>query len=106
MTRDMGLRKKLGVLAAALLVGAQACVAAATAVPEECWGLRLHGKGAAAASCFDGLTRGGEAYVRAEGYWGLAEQSRAPWDETKQLWEQANAEFRAAVAQPGSPALW
>jgi tetratricopeptide (TPR) repeat protein len=105
MARDMGLGRKFGGALVLLMAGAGVCVAA-PAAPEGCWGLRLHGKSVEAASCFEGLTRGGDAYVRAEGYWGLAEQSRAPWDETKQLWEQANAEFRAAVAQPGGPALW
>jgi tetratricopeptide (TPR) repeat protein len=112
MTHDMRCKFQFGVLvvglSVALLAGTGVCVGApaAAAGPEGCWGLRLHGKAAEAASCFEGMTRSGVAYQRAEGYWGLAEGSRAPWDQTKQLWEQANAEFRTAVAQPGSPALW
>src|ERR1017187_6833375 len=95
-----------GLLLAAL-AGASVCWAApATATPEGCQKLRLHGKNADAADCFEALTRSGDAYQMAEGYWGLAEGSWAPWQQTKQLWEQANKEFKAAVAQPKSPALW
>jgi Flp pilus assembly protein TadD len=97
---------KCGLLLAAL-AGASACWAApATATPERCQKLRLHGKNAEAADCFEALTRSGDAYQMAEGYWGLAEGSEAPWQQTKQLWEQANEEFKVAVAQPKSPALW
>ncbi len=95
-----------GMLLAAL-AGASACWAApATATPEGCQKLRLHGKNADAADCFEALTRSGDAYLMAEGYWGLAEGSEAPWQQTKQLWEQANEEFKVAVAQLKSPALW
>src|ERR1017187_2127174 len=95
-----------GLLLAAL-AGASVCWAApATATPEGCQKLRLHGKNADAADCFEALTRSGDAYQMAEGYWGLAEGSGAPWQQTKQCGEQANKEFKAAVAQPKSPALW
>jgi tetratricopeptide (TPR) repeat protein len=66
----------------------------ATATPEGCRGLRLHGKAAEATECFEALTRSGDAYRMAEGYWGLGQ------------WEQAKQEFETAVGQPGSPALW
>ncbi len=40
-----------------------------------------------------------------EGYWGLAEESQASWDDTKNLWDQANAEFRTATSLPGAKAM-
>jgi len=76
------------------------------ATPEGCRKLRLHGKKTDAADCFEALSKSGDAYLMAEGYWGLAAGSGAPWQETKQLWEEANAEFKVAVAQAKSPALW
>jgi Tfp pilus assembly protein PilF len=79
---------------------------ASVATPEGCWKLRLHGKKNEAADCFEALSGSNDAYRMAEGYWGLAAGSEAPWQETKQLWEEANAEFKAAVAQANSPALW
>ena len=97
------------VVLVAMLVGAGAgwCApAAGTATPEGCWALRLHGKKADAGACFEALSRSGDAYLMAEGYWGLADGSAAPWDQTKQLWEQANEEFRVAVARPKAPPLW
>jgi Flp pilus assembly protein TadD len=113
---------KFGVVALAMLVWAgvgsiagqgparktasQGAEKSSGATPEGCWKLRLHGKKTEAADCFDALTRSGDAYLMAEGYWGLAEGSEAPWQQTKQLWEEANAEFKVAVAQAGSPALW
>jgi tetratricopeptide (TPR) repeat protein len=112
MTHDMRCKFQFGVvvvvLSVALLPGTGVCVGApaAAAVPEACWGLRLHGKVAEATSCFEGLAASGDAYRKAEGYWGLAELSRAPWDETKQLWEQANDAFQAAAAEPKAQALW
>jgi tetratricopeptide (TPR) repeat protein len=85
---------------------AQGAGNSSVATPEGCWKLRLHGKKTEAGDCFDALTRSGDAYLMAEGYWGLAEGSEAPWQQTKQLWEQADDEFKVAVALPKSPALW
>jgi hypothetical protein len=56
--------------------------------------LRLHGKDAEATACFEALARSGDAYLMAEGYWGLGD------------YEQAKKEFEVAVAQPKAPALW
>ena len=69
----------------ALLLACAALARAAT--PADCWAQRKHGHRAEAQTCFESLTRGGDAYMRAEGYWGLEQ------------WEQANEQFRL-VAQP------
>ena len=55
------------------------------ALPADCWSLRKHGHRQEARACFDGLTRSGDAYTRAEGFWGLEE------------WDQANEQFRLAT---------
>jgi tetratricopeptide (TPR) repeat protein len=68
--------------------------AAATATPEGCRALRLHGKKADATECFEALARSGNAYEMAEGYWGLEQ------------WEDAKKEFEIAIKEPKSPALW
>lgn len=61
---------------------------------EECRALRHHGKVAAAHSCFVGLTRSADAFLQAEGYWGLDEYT------------QANEQFRIAYrAQSKSAAV-
>lgn len=71
------------------------CAAAArAAVPADCWSLRKHGHRAEAQACFDGLTRSGDAYPRAEGFWGLEE------------WEQANEQFRLATQPANSKAIY
>jgi tetratricopeptide (TPR) repeat protein len=44
--------------------------------------------------CYEELSRSGVAYLRAEGFWGLAQ------------YDQANEMFRVAVAQPGSKAIY
>jgi tetratricopeptide (TPR) repeat protein len=78
------------VLAVAMLLRSGACAA----TPELCRALRLHGKKAEASDCFLALARSGDAYLMAEGYWGLED------------YKQANEEFKIAVAQAKSPALW
>ncbi len=84
-------------LKGALLLGmldmAGVCIAA-TATPDGCRTLRLHGKKAEATECFETLARSGDAYQMAEGYWGL------------QNYENAKKEFEVAIAQPKAPALW
>jgi cellulose synthase operon protein C len=57
------------------------------ATPLGCQGLRKHGRRVEARRCFEVLTETGNPYLRAEGYWGLGR------------YEDANNEFRAAVAQ-------
>ncbi len=61
-------------------------------VPKDCWSLRKHGHLVEAQSCFEGLTRSGDAFFRAEGFWGLEQ------------WEQANEQFRLATQPAGSKA--
>jgi cellulose synthase operon protein C len=71
------------------------CAASAhAAVPADCWTLRKHGHRAEAQACFDGLTRSGDAYFRAEGFWGLEE------------WEQSNEQFRLATQPADAKALY
>jgi tetratricopeptide (TPR) repeat protein len=66
----------------------------AWAVPaaDRCLELRKHGAKAEAKTCFEGLTRAGDAATRAEGFWGLEQ------------YDTANEAFRQAVAQQGSAA--
>jgi tetratricopeptide (TPR) repeat protein len=63
-------------------------------VPADCWSLRKHGHRQEALACFDGLTRSGDAYTRAEGFWGLEE------------WQQANEQFRLATQPANSKAIY
>ena len=71
-----------------------AAVTAHATAPADCWAMRKHGHGAEAHTCFAGLTRSADAYVRAEGFWGLEE------------WEQANEQFRLATQPANSQALY
>jgi len=72
-----------------------ACVVSVrAAVPADCWTLRKHGHSAEAKACFDTLTRSGDPYFRAEGFWGLAE------------WEQSNEQFRLATQPANSKDLY
>src|ERR1700733_7092151 len=74
-----------------LLMGA---LSASAAVPADCWTLRKHGHGNAAEACFRDLAGSGDAWFRAEGFWGLEE------------WDQANEQFRLATQPANSPALY
>jgi cellulose synthase operon protein C len=69
-------------------------VSAYASAPADCWALRKHGHRAEVQACFDGLTRSGDAYFRAEGFWGLEE------------WEHANEQFRLATQSADSKALY
>src|SRR5262249_53322945 len=80
---------------ALLLMGvATAEAVAPVSVPEDCLSLRKHGHRAEAQTCFDRLTRSGDAYTRAEGFWGLEE------------WDRANEQFRLATQPANSQALY
>jgi Flp pilus assembly protein TadD len=68
--------------------------AACAATPDQCASLQLHGQSAKAQNCYDSLARSSSPYLRAEGDWGLHQ------------YEQANNEFRQAVAQNDSSALY
>jgi cellulose synthase operon protein C len=58
-----------------------------TATPDDCQALRKHGHRAEGQKCFQSLALARDPYLRAEGYWGL------------DRYQEANNEFRAAVAQ-------
>ena len=66
-------------------------VASQAATPEDCHAQRKHGHAAEAKKCYESLTLTRDPYLRAEGYWGL------------EMYQEANNEFRLAVAQvPGN----
>jgi cellulose synthase operon protein C len=83
--------RRLSVLPALLLMGQ---LAAAAAVPGECWIERKHGHEAQAQECFTALARSSDAYFRAEGFWGLEQ------------WSQANEQFRLATQPRDSKASY
>ncbi len=56
--------------------------------------LRKHGHRAEAQACYQSLTQARDPYLRAEGYWGLGK------------YDEANNEFRAAVAQSDRNAMY
>jgi cellulose synthase operon protein C len=76
----------------AMLATAPAVVQAVT--PGDCQALRKHGHRDEAHACFTTLTEQRDPYLRAEGYWGLA------------MYQDANNQFRAAVAQAGGNAMY
>jgi tetratricopeptide (TPR) repeat protein len=66
---------------------------AGAATPDECHGLRKHGRLAEAQKCYESLTAARDPYLRAEGDWGL------------ERYQEANNEFRAAVDQSPANAM-
>ena len=60
---------------------------AKAATPDECHALTKHGRRDEAHACYQSLAAQRDHYLRAEGYWGLG------------MYQQANDEFREAVAQ-------
>ena len=81
-------------LMAAVAAEAGLCWAGPLATPEHCRELKKHGQKVEATECFESLSRAADPYLRAEGFWGLEQ------------FDQANEAFRAAVAQPGSKAVY
>jgi predicted Zn-dependent protease len=79
----------LGVLC---LLGAGAAAQAAT--PEDCQALRKHGRRAEAQKCFESLAASRDPYLRAEGDWG------------EEMYQEANNQFRIAVAQSPANAMY
>jgi tetratricopeptide (TPR) repeat protein len=73
------------------VLGSSLCMAAA---PGDCRVLRQHGHRSEAESCYRSLTLARDPYLRAEGYWGL------------EMYQEANNQFRAAVAQSDGNALY
>lgn len=77
------------------LASTMPCFAAPASVTlESCRSLFNHGKRSEASACYEALSHSGDAYLRAEGFWGLGQ------------YDQANEAFRIAVAQPGSKAIY
>lgn len=77
-----------------LVAGLLAAGAACAATPDDCSALRKHGKRPEAQACYESLTQSRDPYMRAEGFWGI------------ENYEQANVEFRLAVAQSDSNAMY
>lgn len=84
------MRRLLSTLAL-LAIGA---VLGHAADPGECWKLRKHVATEKAQACFESLSQSSDAYMRAEGFWGLEQ------------WEQANAQFRLATQPADSKPLY
>ena len=84
---------KAGLCCSLLLVAANAAWAAA-ATPDQCAALRKHGKSADAHVCYEALSQQRDPYLRAEGFWGL------------KMYQDANDQFRLAVAQSDGNALY
>jgi cellulose synthase operon protein C len=78
------------------LLGASLLAASLThaATPNDCQLLRKHGHRAEAQACYESLTQVRDAYQRAEGFWGL------------EMYQEANNEFRQAVAQTPANAIY
>jgi Tfp pilus assembly protein PilF len=64
------------------------------ATPEDCHALRKHGHRAEAQKCYQSLSVARDAYLRAEGYWGM------------EMYQEANDQFRIAVAQSPTNAMY
>jgi cellulose synthase operon protein C len=64
------------------------------AAPADCRLLHKHGQRSEGQACYQTLTLSRDPYLRAEGYWGL------------ENYDQANNEFRLAVAQNDANALY
>ena len=79
------------VLCLAGLLGASMSWAA---TPEDCQALRKHGHRAEAQKCYQSLSVARDPYLRAEGYWGM------------EMYQEANNQFRIAVAQSPSNAMY
>jgi tetratricopeptide (TPR) repeat protein len=83
---------KTALLYSAFFMGVQPAGAAA-ASPDGCAALRKHGREVDAHACYQTLSVERDPYLRAEGYWGL------------KMYQEANDQFRLAVAQSGGSAL-
>ena len=82
---------RIAVLFAAIAAGATVCAAV---TPDQCHEMRHRGQTAEARKCYQALTQESQPYLRGEGYWGL------------KMYDQANNEFRAAVAQNDGNAMY
>jgi cellulose synthase operon protein C len=86
-------KRPIPICVAWLIVWATAGVCLA-ATPNDCQTFVQHGHRAEAKTCYESLTRAKEPYLRAEGDWGL------------KLYDDANGEFRTAVAQTPGNAMY
>jgi tetratricopeptide (TPR) repeat protein len=89
--------KRLSRICALLLLGSVSICglgSARASTPDDCHALRKHGHGAEADTCYKSLANSRDPYLRAEGYWGL------------EMYEEANREFRDAVAQSPNNAMY
>ena len=79
------------------MLAATICASAPAAAPDVsvqgCKTLNTHGK-PEAKTCYEALSRSADAYLRAEGFWGLEQ------------YDQANEMFRVATSQPNAKALY
>jgi tetratricopeptide (TPR) repeat protein len=82
------------ICALVLLVAAAAAGTAKAATPADCQALRKHGRRTEARDCFQSLTLARDPYLKAEGFWGLSQ------------FQDANEQFRAAVAQSPKNAMY
>jgi cellulose synthase operon protein C len=64
------------------------------ATPDDCHALLKHGRLPEAQKCYQSLSAMSDPYSRAEGYWGL------------QMYQEANNQFRIAVAQSPANAMY
>ena len=64
------------------------------AMPDDCHALKKHGHRAEAEKCYESLITTSSPYVRAEGYWGT------------EKYQEANNQFRVAVAQSPANAMY
>ena len=90
----MSLRKPVLALCVLWAISAASAGGASAATPDDCHTLRKHGHRAEAHACYESLTQTNAPYLRAEGYWGL------------EMYENANNDFRAAVAQSPNNTLY
>src|SRR5271157_1181345 len=74
-------------IAAFWMMAALGLSVAKAATPDECRALTKHGRRDEAHACYQPLAAQRDHYLRAEGYWGLG------------MYQEANDEFREAVAQ-------
>ncbi|PYU19422.1 MAG: hypothetical protein DMG32_24475 [Acidobacteria bacterium] len=88
----MNCKLRAWVSTAALAAAIAGASFARAATPEECQSLRKHGHNDQANACFESLTQAREPAIRAEGFWGL------------EMYQDANNEFRTAVAQSAANA--
>ena len=81
------MRRRATLLTLVVMLLACIRVLVASVAPADCAALRRHGRRAEAQACYQSLALSADPYLRAEGDWGL------------ELYQDANNEFRTAVAR-------